>query len=169
MLSSSGRTIKLWKRVLTTDKEHRIQKNNSFRERLSNDIKQIKNSDKVFVSADKSWHVYKLGQSEYKKLLKENITKTYKKSTRQTVNYVNSNAQGITEKLPISERTEKLQETEAYCDLDETRFYLHILPILHIHIWNFRALNNHALITLGTQILKNRRDFNTTIRNIERL
>ena len=44
--------------------------NNSFQEKLSNDIKQIKNSDKVFISADKSRNVYKLGQSEYKKLLK---------------------------------------------------------------------------------------------------
>ena len=54
-------------------------------------------------------------------------------------------------------------------DLGQTRFYLHILPILYIHIWNFRALNNYIPITLGTQILKNRRDFNTIIRNIERL
>ena len=44
--------------------------NNSFQEKLSNDIKQIKNSDKVFISADKSRNVHKLGQSEYKKLLK---------------------------------------------------------------------------------------------------
>ena len=52
--------------------------NNSFQEKLSNDIKQIQNSEKVFVSADKSWHMYKLGQSEYKKLLKDNIKKTVK-------------------------------------------------------------------------------------------
>ena len=56
--------------------------NNCFQEKLSNDIKQIKNSDKVFVSTDNSREVYKLGQSEYKKLLKENITKTYKKIDR---------------------------------------------------------------------------------------
>ena len=34
--------------------------NNCFQEKLSNDIKQIKNSDKVFVSADKSRKVYKV-------------------------------------------------------------------------------------------------------------
>ena len=44
--------------------------NNGFQEKLSNDIKQIKNSDKVFVSVSKSRHVDKLGQCEYKKLLK---------------------------------------------------------------------------------------------------
>ena len=44
--------------------------NDGFQEKLSNDIKQIKNSDKVFVSVSKSRHVDKLGQCEYKKLLK---------------------------------------------------------------------------------------------------
>ena len=46
--------------------------NNCFQDRFSNDIKQIKSSNKVFVSADKTQHVYTLGQSEYKKLLKDN-------------------------------------------------------------------------------------------------
>ena len=50
----------------------------------------------------------------YKRLLKENITKTYKKSDRRKVNNVNSHAKRITEKLPISDRVEKLQEAEAY-------------------------------------------------------
>ena len=93
--------------------------NNSFQEKLSNDIKQIKNSDKVFISADKSRNVYKLGQSEYKKLLKRNITKKYKKSDRRKVSNVNSHAKRITEKLPTSDRIEKLQETEAYITIKD--------------------------------------------------
>ena len=76
----------------------------SFQEKLSNDIKKIKNNNKVFVSADRFRLVYKLGQSEYKKLLKENIKKTYRKSDQRKVNNVNSHAKRITEKLPISGR-----------------------------------------------------------------
>ena len=53
--------------------------------------------------------------------------------------------------------------------LGQTRFYHNILPIFYIHTWNFRALNNHIPVTLGTQILNNRRYFNTIIRDIERL
>ena len=49
--------------------------NNSFQERLSNDIKQTKNSNKVFLSAGKSQHIYKLGQSEYKKAAKRKYHK----------------------------------------------------------------------------------------------
>ena len=96
--------------------------NNCFQEKLSNDIKQIKNSDKVFVSVNKSWDAYKLGQSEYKKLLKENITKTYKKSDRWNVNNVNSHAKRITENYPyqyMKYRIEKLQETEAFITIKD--------------------------------------------------
>ena len=42
----------------------------------------MKNSDSVFVSADKSRNVRKLNQNKCKKLLNENITKTYKKHHR---------------------------------------------------------------------------------------
>ena len=54
--------------------------NDNFQEKLSNDIKQIKNSGKVFLSPDKSRHVYKLGQSEYKMVLKPKKRKKIIKS-----------------------------------------------------------------------------------------
>ena len=51
--------------------------NNTFQEKLKNDIKELRESDKVFVSADKSLNIYKMEKDEYKKLLFENVTKTY--------------------------------------------------------------------------------------------
>ena len=57
-----------------------------FQEQLKSDIKQIKNN-KIFVSADKSRNTYMLQQEEYLKLSKENVTKTYKKSTRKTIQH----------------------------------------------------------------------------------
>ena len=56
--------------------------NNVCQEQLKSDIEQIKNNNKIFVSADKSRNPYMLQQEEYIKLLKENVTKTYKKLTR---------------------------------------------------------------------------------------
>ena len=47
------------------------------------------------------------------------MTKTFKKSDQRKVNNVNSHAKRITEKLPISDRIEKLQETEAYITIKE--------------------------------------------------
>ena len=53
--------------------------NNELKNKLNNDINQIKTSDKVFVAADQSRHIYKMEKDQYKKLLEENSTKTYKK------------------------------------------------------------------------------------------
>ena len=56
--------------------------NNVFQEQLKSDIEQIKINNKIFVPADKSRNTYMLQQEEYTKLLKKNVTKTDKKSTR---------------------------------------------------------------------------------------
>ena len=56
--------------------------NNVFQEQLKSDIEQIKINNKIFVPADKSRSTYILQQEEYTKLLKKNVTKTDKKSTR---------------------------------------------------------------------------------------
>ena len=53
---------------------------NSFQDKLKRDVKKINSSDKVLVFADKSRNVYELEKPEYDKLLRENITKSYRKS-----------------------------------------------------------------------------------------
>ena len=88
--------------------------NNEFQNKLNNDINEIKNSTKVFVAADKSRHIYKMEKEQYQKLLKENITKTYKKSTKSKISNINWEAKKITEKLSLDDRVPRLQETEAY-------------------------------------------------------
>ena len=60
-----------------------------------------------------------LQQEEYTKLLKENITKTYKKLTRKKLFNINLTAKKITEKLPISDRIDKMLETDAYITIKD--------------------------------------------------
>ena len=74
---------------------------NSFQGKLKNDIEHIKKSNKIFVFANKSRNIYEVEQEEYKKLLKENITKNYKKSNLTKLHNINKSAKKITEKLPI--------------------------------------------------------------------
>ena len=50
---------------------------NSFQGKLENDIEHIKKSNKIFVFSDKSRNLFEVEQEEYKKLLKENITKSW--------------------------------------------------------------------------------------------
>ena len=48
-------------------------------------INEIKTCNEILVSADKSRNLYKLKKDQNQKLLKEKITKTYKKSTNKKI------------------------------------------------------------------------------------
>ena len=52
--------------------------------KLKNDNKKIKSSPNIFVLADKTSNIYECKPEEQSKLLKENITKTYKKALKES-------------------------------------------------------------------------------------
>ena len=54
---------------------------NNFQQKVKDDIKDMRSINKVFVPTDKSRNIYKLENEQYSKLLRESVTKTYKKST----------------------------------------------------------------------------------------
>ena len=54
---------------------------NNFQKKLRADINEIKNSRNICVFADKTNNVYRMPISEHDELLKENVIKTYKKSS----------------------------------------------------------------------------------------
>ena len=68
---------------------------NNFRRHLTDDIKAINSSDKVFISADKSRNIYKIDKNQYTKLLNENITKAYRKTNKNCLNKINKDASKI--------------------------------------------------------------------------
>ena len=68
--------------------------NNEFKTKLSKDIKKIKNSKKVFISADKSRNTYEMIKEKYEKYLLENVTKIYKRTSRSKISRI-----GLTLKL----------------------------------------------------------------------
>ena len=67
----------------------------------------------------KSCNIYKLEKDDYDKLLTENITKTYKKSSRTNVNKINYNAKRIAEDLSLENCIEKMYENEAYITIKD--------------------------------------------------
>ena len=77
---------------------------NAFQKQLSEDIKQMKESNSVYVSADKTTNMYQLSVNSYNKILTENITKTYKKSDPSIVRKINSEAKSIAKKLHLDDR-----------------------------------------------------------------
>ena len=82
---------------------------NEFQMRLCDDIKKIEARNKMLVSANKSRYIYKMEKDEYKKLLRDNITKTYKKSNGKKFRDINFAAKKIAEKSSIVDRVEVMQ------------------------------------------------------------
>ena len=74
---------------------------NSFQGKLKNDKEYIKKSDKIFVFANKSRNIDEVKLEQYKKLLKENITKNYEKPNLTKLNNINNKGKKIIEKLTI--------------------------------------------------------------------
>ena len=66
------------------------------------------------VPADKNRNLYKVEKENYKKYLRDNITKTYKKSTNSKINRGDLEVKRIADKLLISDRVYQLQKHGAY-------------------------------------------------------
>ena len=81
---------------------------NKFLSKLSKDIKSINKTKELLVNADKSTNIYKMSKQDYRKHLRNNITKTYKKSNRNRVNDINLDVKKIVQKLEINDRVEKI-------------------------------------------------------------
>ena len=79
---------------------------NAYQKQLSKDIKQMKESNSVYVSADKTTNMYMLSVESYNKILTENIMKTYKKSDPSIVGKINTEAKSIAKKLHLDDRIE---------------------------------------------------------------
>ena len=70
--------------------------------------------DKVFVKADKTTNFFKDKPEEYDELLKDNITKEYKKANPDIIVNLNREDKVIAEKLDIANRMYKLTQREAH-------------------------------------------------------
>ena len=68
---------------------------NKFLSKLSKGIKSIKKRKELLINADKSTNIYKMSEENYQKHLRNNITKTYKKSNRNRVNDINLDAKKL--------------------------------------------------------------------------
>ena len=69
-----------------------------FQRKLKEDILNIKSSPDVYAFADKTTNIYKLPPQDYKKLLHENITKSYKKLPTRLEKSINLEANEIAAK-----------------------------------------------------------------------
>ncbi|PFX25800.1 hypothetical protein AWC38_SpisGene9547 [Stylophora pistillata] len=90
-----------------------------FQKELNEDIKLIKNENRLFVKADKSTNFYKLEATKYNQLLNDNITKTYKKADSKQLRKIDVAAKAITKKLGINDRVEVTAQRKAFVTLKD--------------------------------------------------
>jgi hypothetical protein len=62
---------------------------NAFQQKLAQDIKEIQQSDRLLIAADKTTNFYKVETARYEQLLNSNINKDYKKATTTLENNIN--------------------------------------------------------------------------------
>ena len=75
--------------------------NDNFQEKMKSDILDIKSSLNVLIFADKTINIYKATPQEYNNLLKDNITKSYKKPTNRLEKAINMETKNIAKKFNL--------------------------------------------------------------------
>ena len=96
----------------------RIVKDN-FQRKLKEDILNIKSSPNIYAFAEKTTNIYKLLPQDYKKLLHENITKSYKKSPTRLEKSINLEAKEIAAGVKLDDRIEYMAKASAYITLKD--------------------------------------------------
>ena len=91
-----------------------------FLNEMNSDIKnKIKKPSKVLIPADKTTNYYKMTPDSYDKFIKENVTKTYKKSSHGVANKLDTQSASIAKQLKLDDRIEKLAKNEAFITLKD--------------------------------------------------
>ena len=85
-----------------------------FQTMLKNDIKIIKSTTTTLTPADKTSNMYKITATKYKQLVKNAVTKTYKKAKENISDQINSEGKKIAEKMKISNRMNVNTKNECF-------------------------------------------------------
>ena len=76
-------------------------------------IKDLRKTNDIIVSADKTRNMYRLNVASYNKLLLDNITQEYRKSSTANVNIVNKRSSELAKQLELEKRMEVYSDAKA--------------------------------------------------------
>ena len=129
----------------------------SFQRKLDADIKnKIKKPNSLLIPADKTTNYYKMDTTAYSKLIKENVTKSYKKSSGKVVEKLNAQSAKIAENLKLDDRIEKLAEKEAFLTLKDHKPAFHDHPtcrLINPSKSEIGVISKHILDDINTTII----------------
>ena len=90
-----------------------------FQQQLQNDMKSIKQDPKLLIPADRINNLYRLTTDEYNKLLTENISKSYKRTDKSSLNSVNTEAKNIAKDFKLEDRIEQYSQHQSLITLKD--------------------------------------------------
>ena len=90
-----------------------------FQTKMLNDIRSMRNKDKIYVKAVKTRNLYEVAPHDYEKMLSDSITKNYKKSSNAEVTKVNKEAAKIVDKLDLADRVQVLSSNSAFVTIKD--------------------------------------------------
>ena len=91
----------------------------AFQKKLKEDIPKIKQSPNVFVFADKTSNIYEMPKQQRRKLLHDNVTKTYKKAPPKLETLINLEAKNIAEFINLDDYIECIARTPGFITLKD--------------------------------------------------
>ena len=94
-------------------------RNDKFQNEMKDDIIKIKSSLNVLIPADKTTNMYKQTPKEYKKLLRNNVTKTYRKAPPRLEKAINLEAKEIAQNINLDNRIECIAKNNAFLTLKD--------------------------------------------------
>ena len=98
---------------------YKDRQRNRFQSQLQHDVKEIQASPELYVPADKTTNIYKVSKEAYTKLLTENITSSYKKTTADIKRDIDLEAKKIACNLKIGDRAECFAERNAFITIKD--------------------------------------------------
>ena len=104
---------------------------------MKEDIVQIKSSPDVFTFADKTNNIYQTSPQEYQKLLFNNVTKSYQKSTERLEKAINIEAKQISKKLDLDNRLECLGKNPEFSTNQTSNQHYHVDLSIRLKVCHF--------------------------------
>ena len=102
--------------------------NNRFQQQLRADVHRIQNSNKTFIPADKTQNYYEVSKEDHEKILQENVTKTYQKSSRDLPHKINTEARKIAEKYKVDGNLDQICEQQCFVTIKDHKEDFRINP-----------------------------------------
>ena len=92
---------------------------NKFLHQVKSDVKKITRSKSIYVFADKTTNLYEVDSNTYNKVLRENISKTYKKVSSEVTAAINCEAKSIVNDLKLGNKVDCYAKKNAYITLKD--------------------------------------------------